>query len=166
MLEKSAQILRECALTLTSLLKVYSDIKRDSIFDHVRRQDLLTAMFSYSIAGLDSVLKQALRDSLMHISQQKLEYESGTDCIQSREEFIKITSQLDVSIEMIVDDIPRLDKIFAHQNKILQETDLTFEGSQVINNHSKEEIINAINYLIEIAENFLKEIDRRLKVAA
>ena len=57
-------------------------------------------------------------------------------------------------------------KIFLHQNKILQETDLSFEGSQMVTNYSTEEIIDSVNYHIEIAENFLKEIDRRLKVAA
>jgi len=163
LLERSAQILQECALTLSSLLKVYRDIKGDSIFDHARRQDLLTAMFSYSVAGLDSVLKQGVRDSL---NGANLEYDSSADCIQSPDEFIKITLLLDISIDMIVDDIARLDKIFLHQNKILQETDLSFEGSQMVTNYSTEEIIDSVNYLIEIAENFLKEIDRRLKVAA
>ncbi|WP_367915785.1 HEPN domain-containing protein [Leadbetterella sp. DM7] len=63
LLEKSHLILKECIITLNSLLKIHDEVK-----DEVKeKQDLLRAMFVFSSGGLDSLIKQAIKDVLPEI---------------------------------------------------------------------------------------------------
>ena len=58
-LEKSHLIIKECVLTLNSLLSIH-----DEITDENEKEDLLRAMFVFATGGLDSLIKQAIKDAL------------------------------------------------------------------------------------------------------
>ena len=58
-LEKSDLIIKECAKTLNSLLSIH-----DEISDPEEKEDLLRAMFVFATGGLDSLIKQAIKDAL------------------------------------------------------------------------------------------------------
>ncbi|WP_026838502.1 hypothetical protein [Gillisia sp. JM1] len=61
-LEKSHLIINECALTLNSLLSIHHEIENVE-----EKEDLLRAMFVFATGGLDSLIKQAIKDSLSNL---------------------------------------------------------------------------------------------------
>jgi len=61
-LEKSHLIIKECVLTLNSLLSIHDEIK-----DENEKEDLLRAMFVFATGGLDSLIKQAIKDALANL---------------------------------------------------------------------------------------------------
>ena len=67
LLEKCTLILNECIITLNSLLKIHDEFNEDGTGDQPEKQDLLRAMFVFSAGGLDSLIKQSIKDSLSEI---------------------------------------------------------------------------------------------------
>lgn len=55
-------ILKECVLTLNSLLSIHNEIKSQE-----EKEDLLRAMFIFATGGLDSLFKQAIKDTLSNL---------------------------------------------------------------------------------------------------
>lgn len=210
LLEKCNLILRECVFTLTSLLKVHDEIPKN-LEEKTEKQDLLRAMFVFSTGGLDSLIKQAIKDTLSQIIdlnigasgifteyverdiqnnkkgdlmvinpkllaqlftspnpreelKKRLVYELTSNSLQSKDQILKIVSYFDIASNSIVDNFAKLNTIFLERNKIIHEMDINFSGDKSRNNRTKEEVLCYINYLLEISEKFLKEVDRRLNI--
>ncbi|MGY3215289.1 hypothetical protein [Mucilaginibacter sp. HD30] len=58
-LERCNLIIKECAITLDSLLSIHNEIENEQ-----EKEDLLRAMFVFTTGGLDSIIKQAIKDAL------------------------------------------------------------------------------------------------------
>lgn len=61
-LERSYLIIKECVMTLNSLLSIH-----DEITNLNEKEDLLRAMFVFASGGLDSLIKQAIKDALANL---------------------------------------------------------------------------------------------------
>lgn len=61
-LEKCQLIIQECTLTLNSLLSIHNEIDNPK-----EKEDLLRAMFVFATGGLDSLVKQAIKDALPNL---------------------------------------------------------------------------------------------------
>jgi hypothetical protein len=61
-LEKSHSIIQECILTLNSLLTIHNEIEKSN-----EKEDLLRAMFVFATGGLDSLIKQSIKDALSNV---------------------------------------------------------------------------------------------------
>lgn len=84
LLEKSYLIFQECIITLKSLGSIHSEIEKKN-----EKEDLARAMLTFACGGLDSLIKQAIKDTLSeiidnHIGANKLFEEFVNSEIQNK----------------------------------------------------------------------------------
>lgn len=132
-LEKSQLILKECILTLKSLLSIHNEIKSDE-----EKEDLLRAMFVFAAGGLDSLIKQTIKDALSNL----IELNEGANSMF--ESFVEKEIQ-DQKSEELKFDSKLIAKLFT-------------------SNHPREELKARLAY--NLTSNSLQSKDQILKIAA
>lgn len=204
-LEKSSLILKECSITLNSILKIYDEVHNEPS----EKEDLLRAMFVFASGGLDSLIKQAIKDALALVIENnegaakmfteyvekdiqttkkgdnmvinskllaqlltsenpreelknRLIYDLTSNSLQSKDQILKIASYFDIASNSIVDNFSTLNTIFLERNKIIHEMDINFDGDNSRNSRNKDQVLTYINYLLQIGEKFIYEVDCRL----
>lgn len=204
-LEKCYLIIQECKKTLQSLLSIHNEIA-----DPTEREDLLRAMFVFATAGLDSLIKQGIKDALSNLIEvseganlsfksfveteikdnkqrepkidskllaelltsrnprenlkARLVYYLTSNSLQSKDQILQVSSFFDIASDELVKDkdYKGLSEIFIERNKIIHEMDIKFEGDRSRNEREIEATINNINVLLELGEQFIKEVDAKL----
>ncbi len=176
-------------------------------------QDLLRAMLIFATAGLDSMIKQLVKDcyeiivnvdteaqsQLEVYTLQRLKQKTGdtlteytTDIkflskllsnesprktiikdkidkltsgsLQSLDELLKVASAFAISSEKLEIDKDKTKEIFKVRNQIIHEMDIALNLTNRKRIHrNKEEMVEKTTYILKIAENFLKIIDKKIK---
>jgi hypothetical protein len=132
-LEKCQLILKECILTLNSLLSIHNEISAQE-----EKEDLLRAMFVFATGGLDSLIKQSIKDVLSNL----IEINAGAN--NMFESFVEKEIQDKKSDEIKVDS-KLIAKLFTSSNP-------------------RAELKNRLAY--SLTSNSLQSKDQILKVAA
>lgn len=132
-LEKSHLILKECILTLNSLLSIHNEIKSQE-----EKEDLLRAMFVFATGGLDSLIKQSIKDALSKL----IEVNEGAN--NMFESFVEKEIQDKKSDEIRIDS-KLIAKLFTSTNP-------------------REELKKRLAY--NLTSNSLQSKDQILKIAA
>lgn len=188
-------------------LQFFDDIFDSQILDDKkeigRESDLLRAALLFASSGLDSFVKQLIRDSLYDVVQvndgaeqrlrsfieRNLEKDGALNTkllsnalmstdprehfikclindltnksLQSKDELLKVASYFDIPSQSIVDDFDYLTGIFQVRNQIAHEMDFDHKINER-RIRDKEYIVNAINYLLNIAEKLISCIDEKI----
>lgn len=132
-LEKSYLIINECILTLNSLLSIHNEIRNKE-----EKEDLLRAMFVFATAGIDSLIKQAIKDALFKL--------------------IELNEGANAMFETFVEKEIR-DKKF-DDNRV----DSKLIAKLITSNNPREELKNRLIY--SLRSNSLQSKDQILKVAS
>lgn len=171
-----------------------------------REQDLLRAMLVFASAGLDSMLKQLIRDALTAVIERhegaqanfktfverrlsrqgsldpkllsevltganprevmlgELVKELTSSSLQSKEQILVAASYFDIPSNKLTSDVEKLGKIFSARNQISHEMDVDLaQTNRNRRPRRRDEMINHAKSILQIANNLLVEVDKRLE---
>lgn len=169
-----------------------------------KRLDLLRAALLFASSGLDSFVKQLVRDALYDIIgisigaetqlkgfiEKQLHKTNGDSIkilsnalvsknprfqlisclmnnltnksLQSKDELLKVASFFDIPSRELVDNFNYLRDVFTMRNQLAHEMDFDYSTNKR-RVRSKRELMDATNYLFNIANKFLQCLDEKLQ---
>ena len=170
-----------------------------------QEQDLLRAMLVFACAGLDSMIKQVIRDALELVIGQsegahgnfqvfvekrlarqgtldprflagvltgtdprkvlvaELVRELTSQSLQSKDQVLRAASYFDIPSNVLAEDIRRLEEIFQSRNQISHEMDVDLnQPNRTRRPRRKAAMIDHTETILQLANTFLTEVDRRL----
>ena len=170
-----------------------------------QEQDLLRAMLVFASAGLDSMLKQLVRDSLELVIERsegaQLQFKSFVEkrllrqgsldpkflsevlvetnprdmlmeyliedltsrSLQSKEQIFRTASYFDLPSKNLTADATQLEKIFAARNEMSHEMDVDLaQRNRNRRPRRKKQMIEYTSIILQLADNILEEVDKKL----
>lgn len=87
-----------------------------------------------------------------------------SESLQSKDQIFQIASYFDIPTSALCKDIKKLSGIFLVRNNIIHEMDIDFNAKNRNRvSRRRSDIVLSVNLLLETAENFLHEVDKRCR---
>ena len=105
-----------------------------------------------------AITSQSPRADIMRWFQGQLSAES----LQSKDQVFQIASYFDIPTSDLCDDVREFAEVFKMRNRIIHEMDVDFkEATRSRRTRNRDDIVAAVNLLLETSEKFLHQVDRR-----
>ena len=207
LLKNSYNLLVNTHNVCNDFLKLYDMIKVQKITEEITIADNILDLYRsallFASSGLDSLVKQLVRDSLADVIRinigaeerfrvyvekkitrndnqsfksisralvsqdprnhflDELIYEITDKSLQSNDELLNAASYFDISSSTLVKDFVKLKNAFVIRNQIAHEMDFNYKtNSRRI--RKTDELFNSTDYIFEISNRFIFEVDNKL----